>query len=358
MKKINQMEPWYDREEIQAVTDYLNNGGWIMEFSKTKELEEMIAGYTGSKYCSLLPNGTLSLWTALAVLGIGRGDEIIMPDFTMVATPNAVLLSGASPVFVDVDRNDLSLNLELTKKAINKNTKAIMLVSINGRCPRVKDFVKLAQDNNIYLIEDAAQSLGNFVGGKHLGSFGIIGSFSFSMPKIITMGQGGALITDDENIYKKIIKFKDFGREKSGSDNYESLGYNLKFTDLQAVFGIEQMKKLPIRLNKKKEMFSLYKKLLSDNKNIEFLETSEETSPWFIDVIVEKRDELMAFLKESGIATRAFYPPLHELSFYNVKKEYPTCALISKKGLWLPSASNLSNEDILYICDKIKSFYK
>lgn len=352
------MEPWYNHEEIQAVTDYLNSGGWIMEFSKTKELEEMIADYTGAKYCSLLPNGTLSLWAALAVLGIGIGDEVIVPDFTMVATPNAVLLAGVSPVFVDVDRNDLSLDFELTKKAINKNTKAIMLVSINGRCPRVKDFVKLAQDNNIYLIEDAAQSLGSFVDGKHLGSFGIIGSFSFSMPKIITMGQGGALITDDENIYKKIIKFKDFGREKAGSDNYESLGYNLKFTDLQAVFGIEQMKKLPIRVKRKKEIFSLYKKLLSDNKNIELLETSKETSPWFIDVIVEKRDELITFLKEHGIATRAFYPSLHTLSFYGVKKEYPISSLISKKGLWLPSSSNLSNEDIAYTCDKIGSFYK
>lgn len=357
-KFINQMEPWYDDKEVKAVTEYLKSGGWITEHKKTKELEQMIADYVGAKFCSILPNGTLTLWAALDVLNIGKGDEVIVPDYTMVATANAVELVGAKPILVDINRNNLCLDLEITKKSISSRTKAIMLVSINGRCPRVKGFVNLAKENNIYLIEDAAQSLGSKVDGQHLGTFGIFGSFSFSMPKIITMGQGGALITNDEEKYKKLLKFKDFGRKEEGSDNYEILGYNLKFTDLQSVFGIEQMKKLDFRVQRKKEIFNLYKKLLIKNESVEFIETTEETTPWFIDILVPDPDNLAKSLKENNIGTRRFYPTLHNLSFYNVPGEFPSAQYAAEHGLWLPSASSLKDEEIVYICNKINEYYE
>ncbi len=356
-KFINQMEPWYDEKEINAVNEYLKGGGWIMEFKKTRELEEVIAKYVGTKFCSILPNGTLTLWAALAVLGVGPGDEVIVPDFTMVATPNAVKLAGAKVVFVDIDRKDLNLNLDLTKAAITPKTKAIMLVSIGGRCPRAEEFVKLAGEKNVFLIEDAAQSLGSKVNGKHVGSFGVFGSFSFSMPKIITMGQGGALVTDDEVLYKKLQKFKDFGRKEGGKDDYESLGFNLKVTDLQSVFGLEQMKKLDSRVERKKQMFGLYRKLLSDVKEVEFIETSNETAPWFVDVLVPDADNLASFLKENGVGTRRFYPSLHDLSFYNFPGDFPVAKYVALHGLWLPSCSKLTDEEITYICNKIKEYY-
>ena len=357
-KFINQMEPWYDDNEIKAVTKYLKSGGWIMEFKKTRELERMIADYVGAKFCSLLPNGTLTLWAALAVLEIGKGDEVILPDYTMVATANAVKLAGAKPVFVDINRDNLCLDLKLTEQFISQNTKAVMLVSINGRCPQIKEFVKLAQENNIYLIEDAAQSFGSRVNGQHLGTFGIFGSFSFSMPKIITMGQGGALVTDDKEKYKKLLKFKDFGRPEGGSDNYELLGYNLKFTDLQSVFGLEQMKKLDFRVQRKKEIFKLYQELLKNVKEVEFIETSEETTPWFIDVLVSDPDNLASYLKENNIGTRRFYPSIHNLSFYNMPGDFPVAKYVAEHGLWLPSASKLTDEEIIYICNKIKEYYE
>lgn len=358
-RNINQMEPAYGPEEINAVTEYLQSGGWVMEFKKTRELEAMIADYVGSKYCSILPNGTLTLWAALAVLDISLGDEVIVPNFTMVATPNAVKLAGAEPVFVDVDKDDLCLDLELTEQAINEKTKAIMLVSMCGRCPRVEEFVELAKKHDLHLIEDSAQSLGCNVDGKHLGSFGVFGSFSFSMPKIITMGQGGALVTDDEALYKKLLKFKDFGRTEGGSDNYELLGYNLKFSDLQAAFGIEQMKRMPERVKCKKEIYALYKKNLQDLEKVDFIDTNlEETSPWFIDIFVPEPDELAAFLKEHGVHTRRVYPTLHNLPFYNMQGDFPVSTHISKHGLWLPSASNLEDEDVEYVCERIRSFYQ
>lgn len=352
------MEPWIGEEEKKAVAEYLNSGGWLTEFEKTRELERMVADYAGSKFASILPNGTISLVVGLMALGIKEGDEVIVPDYTMIASSNAVVLTGAKPVLIDIDPKNLCLDFELTKKAITPKTKAIMLVTFNGRYPEMEKFVDLAKNNNIYLIEDAAQSLGSRYKGKHLGTFGDIGSFSFSMPKIITTGQGGALVTDNEDLFKKILKIKDFGREKTGIDYHESIGYNFKFTDLQAVIGIEQMKKLDWRVRRKKEIYKLYKELLENVKEIEFINTNlEDTSLWFIDILIEKRKELINFLKEKGIGTRPFYPAIHTQPPYSwVKGDFKNSEYISKKGLWLPSSSFLSDENIEYICETIIFF--
>src|SRR5262249_1301273 len=148
----------------------------------------------------------------LKTLGIGPGDEVIVPDYTMIASANAVVLAGAKPVFVDIELDTLCLDLELTEKAITCATRAIMLVSLNGRAPDMDAIMALAQRHGLFVVEDAAQSLGSRWRGKHLGTFGVIGSFSFSAPKVITTGQGGALITDDPELFDRISKIKDFGR--------------------------------------------------------------------------------------------------------------------------------------------------
>lgn len=251
-KFINQMEPWYGKEEIAAITNYLRSGGWLMEFKKTRELEQMICDFTGAKYCSVVSNGTVSLFIALKAVGVGEGDEVIIPDYTMIASPNAVILAGAKPVFVDVDES-ICLDPENVEKAITKKTKAVMHVSINGRAGKLKEIKSLCKKKGLILIEDAAQSMGSYYQEKHLGTYGAIGSFSFSVPKIVTMGQGGALITNNKALYKRICKIKDFGRIGSGIDVHDQLGWNFKFTDLQSVFGIEQMKKLPFRVRRKKK---------------------------------------------------------------------------------------------------------
>ena len=362
MKRINQMEPWTGEEEKRAMMKYLDDGGWLTEFRKTREFEQMIADYVGSKYASAVNNGTISLVIALMALGIGRGDEVIVPDYTMIASANAVVLVGAKPVLVDIDRTNLCLDLDLVEEAVTPKTKAIMLVTINGRYPEMKRFVKFAKDNGLYLVEDAAQSLGSKYNGKHLGTFGDVGSFSFSAPKVITTGQGGALVTDDEEIFKRVSMIKDFGRPKSGVDYHEIMGLNAKFTDLQAVIGIEQMKKLDWRVKRKKEMYKLYSDLLEGVEGIEFIYTNlEDTSPWFIDVIVEKgekeRDKLISFLDERGIATRPFYPAIHtQPSYSRIKGDFENAEYLSKRGLWLPSSSFLSDEDIEYACQMIKAF--
>lgn len=359
---IPQMEPWFDEKETQALVDYMASGGWVTEFSKTREFEQLIADYTGAKYCSVVSNGTVSLALALLAYGVGLGDEVIVPDYTMVATANAIKLAGAEVVFADIERDSLCLGLPQIRAAVSDRTKAVILVTINGRYPSdLEQIVSFCRDKNIKLIEDAAQSLGSRKNGKHLGTFGDIGSFSFAVPKVITTGQGGALITDDEGIIEKIRKLRDFGREQPGEDHYLTMGWNFKFTDLQAVIGIEQMRKLPWRVERKKEIYALYQQQLESTPEVEFILTNlEDTSPMFVDILVpaDQRAGLITHLKEKGIGTRPFYPALHAEPVYARSGYYPVAEEIAKRGLWLPSSTQLTNEQIATICEEIKQYFR
>lgn len=363
-KLIPQMEPWIGSEEQKEVSLYMKSGGWLTEFKKTFEFEEMIAKFVGSKHACVVNNGTVSLFIALKALGIDNGDEVIVPDLTMIASANAVILAGAKPVLVDVNDKNLCLDLRLTAKALTKKTKALMYVSLDGRSGSMDEVIAFCKKHNLYLIEDAAQSLGSRWQGKHLGTFGDIGSFSFSTQKVITTGQGGALVTDNNSLIKKIRLIKDFGRIQSGVDQHIALGYNFKFTDLQAVIGIEQMKKLKRRVKRKKQIYNLYRKTLLPIKQVQFIPTDlNQTAPWFIDVLVEKKEKLIKYLRDNQIGTRPIYPPIHTQAPYNRWKElknshqFSVAENISLKGLWIPSSSSLSDHNIIFICKTIAAFY-
>lgn len=360
-KFIPQMEPWFGEEEKKAINEYLDEGGWITEFKRTQKFEEMLAEYTKTKHCIVVNNGTISLTLAALACGIGHGDEVIVPNYTMIASPNSVKMIGAIPVFVDVEIDTLCLNIEKVKQAITPKTKAIMLVSANGRYPKsgIKAFEDLCSERNIHLIEDSAQSLGSFYpDGRHIGSAGIIGSFSFSAPKVISTGQGGALITNDDLIASKIRRLKDFGRSGGGNDIHDSIGFNFKFTELQACFGVEQMKKLPWRVERKKQILKLYKERLKDIKQVFLFDQDlENTTPWFIDSIVEQRDALQKYLKENNVGTRVMYPPINKQKAYQIPGEFEVSNLVGQKGLWFPSASQLSDEEVNFICSQVVNFY-
>jgi perosamine synthetase len=361
MKKINQTEPWIGDEEKKAVQAYLDSGGWLMEYEKTEELERMIADYTKARYAIMVDNGTNALVAALYAYGIGKGDEVIIPDYTMVATANACYLCGANPVFVDIERKSLGIDFDDMKKKITEKTKAVMLVSINGRYPiHTDEIIDYCKDENIIIIEDAAQSLGSFHNGRHIGTFGNVGSFSFSMPKIITSGNGGALITKDRKIYERIKMIKNFGRRKGGGHNHEMIGFNFKYTDLQSVILIEQMKKLKWRVNRKREIYWFYEHYLKEIDGVKLIETNlNEATPWFNDILVRDRDKLKSFLDEKGIGTKPFYPAIHTLPPYKwVKGNFETSISVSDHGLWLPSASFLKDEEVEYICNMIKEGIK
>lgn len=360
-KFIPQMQPWFGEEEKAALSVYMDEGGFLTEFKRTEQFEGMIAQFTGSKHCIVVNNGTISLTLAALAAGIKAGDEVIVPNFTMIATPNSVQMFGAIPVFVDVEPETLCMDIELARKAITVKTKAIMLVAANGRYPRagIKAFEALAHEHGLILIEDAAQSLGSkYPDGRHVGRVGVVGSFSFSAPKIISTGQGGALITDSDEIAYRLRRLKDFGRSGGGNDIHDSVGYNFKFTELQACIGIEQMKKLPARIVRKKEIWSRYADFLADVFGITLFEHDlQSTAPWFIDSVVERRDELAVYLKEKGIGTRVMYPPINQQKAYQFFGNFPVSERIGGMGLWLPSAVQLPDTDIDRICHEIRCFY-
>jgi perosamine synthetase len=360
MTFIPQMEPSFDEAEARAVYDYMQSGGWVTEHTKTRDFEAAIAAYTGARHCSIVSNGTVSLALALIACGVGRGDEVLVPDYTMIATANAVKLAGAEVVFADINLDTLCVDQKTLEAAITPNIKAAMIVTINGRFPQeLEQLVQFCQRRGIHVIEDAAQSLGSRKGGRHLGTFGEIGSLSFSAPKVITTGQGGALITNDDTLIDRVRKLRDFGRERGGSDDYLTMGWNFKFTDIQAVIGLEQMKKLAWRVQRKKEIFDMYRQGLADMPNISCIPTDlESTSPWFVDIRVHggRRDELATYLKAQGVGARPFYPALHSTPVYSRAESPPNAERVAREGLWLPSSSQLADEQIAFVIDRIQSF--
>lgn len=360
-KFIPQMEPWFGCEEKEALNKYMGEGGWLTEFKRTAEFEQRIKDYTGAKYCFAVNNGTISLTLMAIAAGIKYGDEVIVPNYTMIATPNSFKMIGINPVFVDVERETLCADIENAKKVITKKTRAIVLVNANGRYPvaGIEAFQDLCDEYGIYLFEDSAQSLGSwYPNGKHQGTFGYAGSFSFSAPKIISTGQGGAIVTDNDKMAERLNRLKDFGRSKGGNDIHDSIGYNFKFTELQAVVGNEQIKKLEYRVKRKKEIYELYKELLSSLKNVCFFDQDlNNTTPWFIDVLVDDRERLMKYLKGHKIGSRVMYPPINKQQAYNFPGNHVVSEEIGSKGLWLPSASQLKDSQISYVCEMIRLFY-
>jgi len=355
---IHQMAPWIGEEEKQAVRNYLDSGGWLTEFRETRGFEQAIAEYVGSRHASVVTNGTVSLFVALAALGIDKGDAVIVPAFSMIASANAVLLAGATPVFVDVDAQTLCLDIEATEAAITTRTKAVMLVSLNGRAPDMDCMLAMCARHGVALVEDSAQSLGSRWHGRHLGTFGRIGSFSFSAPKIITTGQGGALVTDDDDLIGRIHKLRDFGRARSGVDEHVALGFNFKFTDLQAVVGLAQMRKLDWRVQRKKDIFARYQTALRDVPDVQFLPTDlNATAPWFIDVLVPDPAALQAHLHQRGIGSRPFYPSIPTQSPYRLDRRYPRAEFAALHGLWLPSSSFLDDQTVDTVASAIREFY-
>jgi perosamine synthetase len=253
------------------------------------------------------------------------------------------------------------MDVALARAVITPRTKAIMLVSANGRAPRagIHAFEALSKETGIPLIEDAAQSLGSFYDDRHVGRVGVIASLSFSAPKIISTGQGGALFTDDDVLANKLRRLKDFGRSSGGNDVHDSIGYNFKFTELQACVGLAQMRKLPDRVIRKKAIWKRYKEQLEGCQGLRLFDHDlNRCTPWFIDCMAEGRDELAAHLAKDGIGTRTMYPPINAQTAYQVMGEFPVSEEVGRRGLWLPSMVQLTNNQIDEICASIRRHYE
>ena len=362
VNNIPQYEPWFHGTEGDILKDYMDHSnGWVTEFSKTKEFEKQIAEFLGVKHCIVVNNGTISLSIALHVLGVRPDNAVIVPDLTMVASANAVSLIGAYPVLVDISPRSLCLDVDKTIEECKKGgITAVIYVSLNGRCD--EDLIRLrdyCSAHNIALIEDAAQSFGSKYRDRFLGTIGDIGSFSFSPQKTITTGQGGALVTNNDDWAARIRCFKDFGREEGGVDIHTSFGINSKFTDLQALIGLEQIKHIEERVWKKQYIYdSYYKRLVFQPGVLMHAYREEGEVPWFVDIYTEKRAALHQYLQGKGIGTRKVYPPIHTQPYCSIKKDFLVASYISDRGLWLPSSINLDICTIDKICSEIRLFFQ
>lgn len=354
------MEPVVTAAEADAARRYLESGGWLTEFRETRQFENRLRDLTGATYCYAAPSGTLALFLGLKACGIGPGDEVIVPDFTMAASATAVILAGAAVVFADIEPVTLCLDAGCVDRAITPRTRAIVYVSLNGRSPSgLPAQFDRWRARGIKIIEDAAQSLGSFADGRHLGTLGDCGCLSFSSQKLVTTGQGGALLTQDQEVARRIHLLRDFGRDEGGSDRYLSVGWNLKFTDLQAIVGNSQMARVNAMIRRKRELFALYRDGLRDVDGVEMPATDlDQVTPWFIDVLVApgRRAALMQHLTSQGIGTRPFYPALHAQEAFSVSGEFPIAVDISERGLWLPSSLNLADDQVAFICGSIRAF--
>lgn len=358
MKRINQYEPLYTQAEADACHKYIMSGGWLSDFTKTREFEQVICDYTGAKYCVVVCNGTIALMIALMACGIQRCNKVCVPDYTMAATPYSVGMLGGQVQLVDINRDNLHMDWAM----VDDDCFAVVPVSIGGRV--FKNYAEAMIGCTAYFtIEDACQSLGSWHKGKHLGTFGDIGVLSFNAFKLVSVGQGGALLTDDEDLYERIKRIKDFGRSGGRGTGYDALGINAKFTDLQAVIGIEQMKRIEWRIGKKKMLWRWYFELLNDIEQIKFVPINlNQTTPWYIDILCQDRDKLIAYLNEQGIETQPFYPPIHRLPYYGYlclkDKQFPNACYVSDNGLWLPSSLQLDENDVDRVCREVRRFYK
>ncbi len=354
-KTIPQIEPWIGKEELKEIKESIENK-WISGGPKLKKFQEKMAKLCQVKYAIGVCNGTQALYVGLKALGITRRDEVIVPDFTFIASANAVVWVGAKPVFVDIDSKTFNIDPDKIEKAITDRTKAIMPVHIFGQSAEMSKIKKIARKYRLKIIEDACQGVGVFYRQKPVGGLGNIGCLSFYADKIMTTGEGGMVLTNDAKLAKKAIILLNQGRTGRGWYVHDYLGFNFRMTDLQAGVGLAQLKKLPKIIKRRKKIEKLYRKYLPQ---IEFpyVEERNFNVPYRIYILVEEPQELLEYLDKQGIKASRTFSPLHLQPCYKLKGSFPNSIYAYEHILTLPSSVSLVEKQIKYICDKIREFY-
>jgi len=357
--------PWWTPQivgsEYNLIKEVLDKN-YLNEGEVTDQFEREVAKLLGVKHAVAATSGTAALFLSLAGKGIGPNDEVIVPDVTFIATANAVRLAGAMPVLVDVCQDTLNIDPERIKAAITSKTKAIIPVHVSGRAADMPVILDIAQRHGLVVIEDAAEAFMSCSHGKYLGTFGHAGCFSFSPNKTITTGQGGMIVTDDEQLHRRLRELKDQGRPvrgTGGDDIHHSVGYNFKLTNLQAAVGLAQLTALMSRIERQKKIHFLYREHLDNLSGIKLpgfnLENGEV--PQWTDAIVVNRDELDCYLTTRKVHCRKFWFPLHAQAPFRLPDDrFPNSTSLMPHAIWLPSSFTLSDDDVFQACDLIMNF--
>jgi perosamine synthetase len=347
--------------EYALVNDVLGSN-YINEGDVTAEFERRIATLCGVNHAVAVTSGTAALALALVGLGVGSGDEVLVPDITFIATANAVTLAGARPVLVDIDPRTLGIDPEAAERAMTSRTKAIIPVHVSGRAAAIDAIQAVAREHGIFVVEDAAEAFLSRHAGRYLGTFGQAGCLSFSPNKTITTGQGGVILTNDPRLEVRLRELKDQGRPvrgTGGDDVHHSIGFNFKLTNLQAAIGIGQLAYLETRLARLKQIYAIYKDGLAgvDGIMLPGFRIEEGESPQWVDAIVRHRDELDRYLLERNVHCRRFWFPIHTQAPYRDSDDrFPNSNRTARHALWLPSAFTLSDDDVNAVCAYICEF--
>jgi len=361
-------EPTLKGNELKYVTNAVKTG-WISSSGQfIKSFEDKFSEYCNANFGVSCSSGTAAIHLAIESLGIGKSHEVIIPDFTMIAACNSVIYSGARPVLVDSERKTWNIDPGLIEDKINEKTKAIMVMHTYGHPCDMDVINKIAKEHGLYVIEDAAEAHGAEYKGKKIGSLGDVACFSFYANKIITCGEGGMVVTNNEKIAKKAANLRThaFGKNRF---MHEDFGFNYRMTNLQAAIGLAQTEKIDELVQSRINNAKAYTKLL---KNIKGITTPPKASwaknvYWMYGILVEKNFklnsiELQEKLKENGIDTRAFFSGMHKQPVYQGKNElfpdtsgsFPISEELEEKGLYLPSSSHLTQNEIEIVVNVIR----
>jgi perosamine synthetase len=361
MYKYPVYRPQLGQKEKENVLECLEST-WISSKGKfVNQFEEEFSKYLGVKYSTTVSNGTVALHLALLALGIGEGDEVIVPTFTYIASVNAIKYTGAKPIFVDSIEDTWQMNPEDVERKITMHTKAIMAVHLYGHPCDMDRLTKIAKDNNIFLIEDCAEALGSKYKGKYIGTFGDISTFSFFGNKTITTGEGGMVVTNDQTLYERSTHFKGQGLAKHREYWHDVVGYNYRMTNICAAIGVAQLENIENVLVKKKQIANWYIENLIKTDYIPHKEVGDVYhSYWMFSLLLKdssKRDDLREYLKSNGIETRPLFYPVHTMPMYSQKYEkHPVAEKLGWSGINLPSYPDLIKEDVYEICQYLINF--
>ncbi len=372
-KRIMVCEPFLNGNETKYVMDAVYTGWISSSGSYVTRFEEEFARYCDVKHGIAVCNGTVAIHLALAALGIGKGDEVIIPSFTMIATAFAVCYTGAMPVFVDADKDTWNIDVTKIEEKITPRTKAIIPVHIFGNPCDMDAITDIAKKHNLFIVEDAAEAHGATYKGRKVGSFSDVACFSFFANKNVTTGEGGMCVTNNDDYALNCRYYKNVCFNPNGPRDYmhQDIGFNYRMSNIHAAIGLAQTEKADEYKKMRMHNHALYKEFLKDTEGILFQadEKDSENVGWMNTIIVDPdkygrtRDELIAHLKENGIDTRLLFKSMHiqpALIKYgcDCSGEYPVTNWLSENGFYLPSASNLEESDIQRICDIIKGFAK
>lgn len=363
MEFIPVYQPSLTGNEKKYVNECLDTS-WISAKGKfVEQFETAFAKYIGIDHAITVSNGTVALHLALIALGIGSGDEVIVPTLTYVASVNAIAYTGAVPVFVDSRQDNWQVDPEDIERKITKKTKAIMVVHLYGHAADMARIMQIAEKYNLFVVEDCAEGFGTYFEKKHVGTFGDISTFSFYGNKTITTGEGGMVVTNDETLYTRAAHLKDQGMAKFRQYWHDVIGYNYRMTNICAAIGLAQLEQADTFLRQKREIAGWYKKYLQGTP-VAFHREDENVrhSYWMCSILVPKsaeRDSLRAFLEERNVETRPVFYPVHTMPMYSQRyQRHKNAEDIGWRGMNLPSWQGLQEEQVKYICDVIHAFYR